>query len=245
MGKYALSLLLVIMMPLHSSAAEYEGDKRDPFESFNRVMWDFNYKVVDPVVRPVAHAYDDYVPQLVRNSVGSFTDNLKTPFSTVNHLLRGQPKSAGWQALRFTINSTVGILGLFDVASDMGLPHFDEEEFGAVLFTYGVPNGPYLMLPFFGPTTVRHGLGSIVDGSYFPYTSMNFDQQLGYYVVDGIETRASIRDQEGLLNNAFDSYSFVKEAFFQMQAHALYYGEPPQNDEESDDLSDYLDEIDF
>ncbi|WP_298445125.1 VacJ family lipoprotein [uncultured Ferrimonas sp.] len=224
---------------------EAERDPRDPFESFNRVMWQFNYQVLDPVVRPAVHLYDDYVPKPVKNSVGSFVDNLDTPFSAVNHLLQWKPKTAGLEVLRFTINTTVGIFGLFDVAGEMGLPSHHHEEFGEVLHQVGVPNGPYLMLPILGPTTVRDEAGDYVDRLYFPYTLLNPWQNFGRWAVDGLNSRANLREQEALLDNALDPYVFAKEAYFQLLEYDLYDGQPPQPEPEDEEwLDEYLDEID-
>ncbi|QIZ75659.1 VacJ family lipoprotein [Ferrimonas lipolytica] len=241
---------LLLLLASNSLYAEEEtivdGDPRDPYESFNRAMWAFNYEFLDPVlVRPTVHAYDDYVPELVKDSIGSFLDNLDTPFTAVNNLLQWKPKQAGIETLRFTINTTVGILGLFDVASDMGLPAHQREEFGEVMEQANLGNGPYLMLPFFGPTTVRDEVGDYVDRMYPPLSTLSIWQDVGRWALDGVNTRAALREQEALIDESLDPYAFAREAYFQLLEYDVLDGELPQQDEESDEwLDDYLDEID-
>ncbi|WP_028116897.1 MlaA family lipoprotein [Ferrimonas senticii] len=240
-----LALLLLSVMPAQAQETADVKDQRDPFESFNRAMWYVNYNILDPVARPVVHAYDDYMPQPVKTGFSNFFDNFDAPFSAANHLLQWKPKKAGIEVLRFTINSTVGIFGIFDIASDMGLPAHHQEEFGEVMHKYGIPSGPYLMLPLFGPTTVRDGAGDLVDGLYFPYNHLNQAQTIGRWTMDGINDRAQVRDQEPLLDNALDPYVFVREAYFQMREYDIYDGKVPEQPQESDEwLDDYLDEID-
>jgi phospholipid-binding lipoprotein MlaA len=217
-------------------------DERDPFESINRVMWRFNYQFLDRYLyRPAVHAYADYVPLPAQDSVANFVANLDEPFSVVNNLLQGNGYDAANAGGRFLVNTTIGIAGLFDVASHFGWER-KQDQFGEVLGVWGVPDGPYLMLPVLGPSTVRDEVGDYVDRLYFPFSLMNTDQRIIRWVLDGFATRASIIDQEPILDNALDPYVFVKEAYYQNIEFRLYDGSPPvKQDDEL--LEEYLDEL--
>lgn len=219
-------------------------DPRDPIEPFNRLMWDFNYLFLDRYLfRPVVHAYADYVPEPARDSVENVVRNLDEPFSAVNNLLQAKPDWAANATARFLINSTFGVVGLFDVANHMGLPR-KQDEFGEVLGYWGVPNGPYLMLPVLGPSSVRDEVGDFIDKLYFPHSLFNFWQRAGLWALDGLSVRSKLIDQEALLDNALDPYVFTKEAYFQYVEYQLYDGNLPEKEEEDDLLEEYLDEID-
>lgn len=153
-------------------------DPRDPFEGFNRAMWDFNYLYLDRYLyRPVAHGYNDYIPTPAKTGINNFVQNLEEPSSLVNNVLQGK---WGWAANaggRFTINSTVGLLGVIDVADMMGMSR-KQDEFNEVLGYYGVPNGPYFMAPFAGPYVVRELASDWVDGLYFPLSELTMWQSI-------------------------------------------------------------------
>ena len=219
------------------------NDPRDPFEGFNRAMWDLNYLYFDKYLfRPVAHGYNDYIPQPVKTGLDNFVRNFEEPNSMVNNALQGK---WGWSANaggRFTINSTIGLLGIIDVADMMGMPRKDDD-FNEVLGYYGVPNGPYFMAPFLGPYVTRELASDWVDSLYFPLSEFTFWQSALKWGLKGLHTRAAAIDQERLLDNALDPYTFVKEAYFQHMDYKVYDGNVPQNQQDDELLDEYMDEL--
>jgi len=235
--------------------SEYEMN--DPFEPFNRVMWDFNYKVMDAYIyRPVTENYVEFVPKPGRKAINNFVSNFDEPSTFVNNLLQFNFKYSAQAFFRFSVNSTFGLLGFLDVADKLGVPR-RKETFSNVLGRWSVPNGPYLMLPFIGPESTRELVGGVVDGLYFPFSYLSFGEEVGLEVFDGLDTRESLLGQEGLLEQSLDPYLFVKNAYIQYKTFVFLEGdnqlnliESQQSDlyddqlEEFDDFEDYLDEID-
>lgn len=220
------------------------NDPRDPIEGFNRAMWNFNYEFMDRYFyRPVAHGYRDYVPFPVKTGVNNFITNLNEPSSFVNNTLQGK---WGWAANaggRFTINTTLGLLGIIDVADMMGLPR-KQDSFNEVLGYYGVPNGPYFMAPFVGPYVTRELASDWVDNLYFPFSEFTFWQALVKWGLESLHKRAEVIDQERLIDNALDPYTFVKEAYFQHMDYKVYDGDVPVDLDEDELLDEYLEELD-
>ncbi|MGB0894780.1 MAG: MlaA family lipoprotein [Parashewanella sp.] len=218
-------------------------DERDPFEGFNRAIWNFNYNYVDRyLLKPVAHGYNDYVPTPVKSGLDNFVQNLDEPSSLVNNTLQGKWKYALNAGGRFAINSTIGLLGLIDVADMMGM-HRKQDKFSEVLGYYDVPNGPYFMLPFMGPMVTRELTSNWVDGLYFPLSEMTMWQSVAAFTFKGINARAERIGQERLLDNALDPYTFVKDAYLQNVDFKLHDGQTaPEQDDEL--LDEYLDELD-
>jgi len=219
-------------------------DPRDPIEGFNRAMWDFNYLFLDRhFYRPVAHGYNDYVPRPVKTGIHNFVSNLDEPSALVNNTLQGK---WGWAANaggRFTINSTMGLLGVIDVADMMGLPR-KQDEFNEVLGYYGVPNGPYFMAPFLGPYVTREVASDWVDGLYFPLSEITVWQSLLKWGLENLHRRAGAIDQERLVDNALDPYTFVKEAYFQHMDYKVYDGDVPVDLDEDELLDEFMQELD-
>ncbi len=219
-------------------------DPRDPIEGFNRAMWDFNFLFMDRYFyRPVAHGYNDYVPRPVKTGINNFVLNLDEPSALVNNTLQGK---WGWAANaggRFTINSTMGLLGVIDVANMMGLPR-KHDEFNEVLGYYGVPNGPYFMAPFLGPYVTREITTDWVDGLYFPLSEITLWQSLLKWGLENLHKRAVAIDQERLVDNALDPYTFVKEAYFQHMDYKVYDGDVPVDLDEDELLDEFMQELD-
>ncbi len=219
------------------------SDERDPFEGFNRAMWNINYNYLDKfLIRPVAHGYSDYVPQPVRTSFDNFVQNLEEPSSLVNNTLQGKWKWAANAGGRFTINSTIGLLGLFDVAEMMGLSR-KQDDFSEVLGYYGVPNGPYFMLPAYGPTVTREIASNWVDGLYFPISDLTTWQSITKWTLKALNARADAIPQERLLDNALDPYTFVKDAYIQHVDYKLHDGQVPDEQDDDELVDDYLNEL--
>lgn len=217
-------------------------DPRDPFEALNRVIWDINYEVIDKnIYRPVAHGYNDHVPLPVKSGINNFVRNFEEPSSMVNNALQGKWKWAANAGGRFTLNSTIGILGVVDVADMMGLPR-KRDEFNEVLGYYGVPNGPYFMMPFLGPYVTRELASDWVDGLYFPLSDFTMWQSALKWGLKSLHSRAAAIDQERLLDNALDPYIFVKDAYFQHMDYKVFDGDVPL-EQEDDLLDEYMLEL--
>lgn len=216
----------------------------DPFEGFNRAMWNLNYNYLDPyIARPVSVAYVDYTPTPVRKGIMNFLSNLDEPASMVNSILSLNGKEAVTHFNRFWINTIFGLGGLIDIASAADINKPNERRFGDTLGYYGVPNGPYLMLPFYGPVTFR-GFGDSADQLYPMLGLLNFWEGLGKWLFEGMEDRAALVQQEAMLDNSPDPYVFTRDAYIQYKDFIATYGEdqPAQKADNFDDS--YLDEID-
>ncbi len=199
--------------------ATAEVVQHDPYEGFNRSMYDFNMTVDKNLLKPVANGYKSVTPVFVQSRVSNFFTNLKGINVVINDLLQGKFRQSASDAGRFTTNSTIGLLGLFDVASDFGFEN-NVEDFGQTLAVWGVEQGPYLVLPLFGPTTLRDGTAVVFDkaanpGTYLPGTG----------IVEGISDRANA---EGALNfideAALDPYVFMRESFLQYRTSLVNDG---------------------
>lgn len=221
------------------------GGSSDPFEPLNRASWKFNYDYLDKyALRPVVHGYVAWVPQPLRNGVGNFVHNFDEPSNTLNNLLVGRVLDSGQSVLRFALNSTVGLLGFIDVADGMGLSE-RHMEMKTVLGKATVNEGPYFMIPVYGPTTMRGLIGDTVDGLYFPYAKMSWTMRAGHWALDGLDSRSRLVDQEAVLDNSLDPYLSAKDFYLQYQEGQVQDGKAPAKDKESDEeLNKYMDEID-
>jgi phospholipid-binding lipoprotein MlaA len=226
----------------------------DPFEPVNRLMWDFNYQILDSYIyRPVTETYVDWVPTVGRKAINNFVLNFEEPSTMVNNLIQLNFKSSVQAFFRFSVNSTFGIAGFIDVAEKLGVPR-RRESFSNVLGHWFVPNGPYLMVPFLGPRSTRKLVGGFVDGLYFPFNYLTFEQELGLDVLDALDVRESLLGQEALLEQSLDPYLFVRDAYIQNEAFKVYGKEsedtsqPRQENKETEEfdinLDEFMDEID-
>ncbi|MFC4700086.1 VacJ family lipoprotein [Glaciecola siphonariae] len=227
-----------------NQAKEDRESIADPFEGVNRVVWDFNRDVLDRfILKPITQGYVYVTPQPIRTGLLNAAENIGEPATAINSLLQGKPSDSFASASRFVINSTVGILGIFDVAKSMGIER-KEEEFTQVLGSWSIGTGPYLMLPVFGPSDVRNFVGSFVDRYYWPETVLEDPYTVGAAVVRLIETRAALLEQEANLERSLDQYLFVRDAYFQRSAFELSDGKLGQKtqeelEEEADDFADF------
>jgi phospholipid-binding lipoprotein MlaA len=222
------------------------SDPKDPLESINRASWTFTWDYADKyVLKPASEGYVEYMPTGLRSGVHNMALNLNEPSTIINNLLQAKFSDAAKTTGRFVLNSTIGLLGFFDPASDFGWNR-KQEEFGEVLGSYGVGDGPYLVIPALGPSSVREEVGDFVDRYYWPLAIIDFWPNIVRAGVLGLEARASLADQEAILNDAIDPYEFVKNAYFQNMQFKVYDGNPPIeiNDEEEEDLDAYLEELD-
>lgn len=208
----------------------------DPFEKVNRQVDAFNFQLDRAVLKPVAKAYVSVVPDPARRCVSNFFSNLGELPTALNNLLQGKPAAAASDTCRFVLNSTVGVLGCFDVASTMGLAR-SNEDFGQTLGRWGAGPGPYIVLPLFGPSDVRDAFGKVADIEADP---------LGYarpvkiiYIatpVKLVDTRASLLQAEDVIEGAaLDRYSFTRDAYLQRRRYLVYDGNPPPLKDQDDD----------
>lgn len=197
----------------------------DPLESFNRSVFQFNEAVDRAVLQPVATTYEDVVPSLARRGVRNFFNNLRDAWSFVNNVLQLKPIAAGDSVLRFGVNSVMGLGGLLDVAGEMRIPRHTED-FGQTIGYWGVPAGPYLVLPLLGPSTVRDTAALPVD--YLGDPLFYVDPWGVRYSLAGlrlIDTRANLLRTTSLLSDvALDKYSFVRDAHLQYRRAAVGVG---------------------
>ncbi|MDO5055045.1 MAG: VacJ family lipoprotein [Pasteurella oralis] len=219
------------------------GERKDPLEGFNRTMWDFNYKVVDPyLLKPVATGWKEYVPTPVKSGLTNVTNNLDEPASFVNRLLSGDFKKAMVHFNRFWINTVFGLGGLIDVASYSDpLKIENNSRFGDTLGRYGVETGSYAMLPLYGPATPRQDIGNLADTTY-PMLSLLGPWGLVKWGIQGIDSRANALDKETLLEQSQDPYITFREAYFQNLEYRVKDGKV--NAPEQDLSQDILNEID-
>lgn len=222
------------------------ADPKDPLESLNRTMWDFNYEILDEyLLRPTAVVYVDYMPQMARTGLLNVAENLEEPSNGLNNLLQGKMDGTFVSIGRFLLNSSVGLFGLIDVASHIGLDPA-EEEFGEVLGKWGVDTGPYLMIPALGPSDIRSSIGDAVDSSYSPIDGLNFYFSFLRMSIKALEGRAMLLKQEQQLNSSLDPYAFVKSAYFQNLEFKVKDGKIEKTEEEAaleDDIDAFLNDL--
>jgi phospholipid-binding lipoprotein MlaA len=204
---------------------------RDPLERANRAVFRFNDAADRMVLRPVTVAYTKALPPQVRTGIHNVLANLTAPATVANDLLQGKPKAAGKSTARFAVNSTIGLLGLFDPASDIGLVEHSED-FGQTLRRWGVPEGPYLMVPLLGPYSLSHGFGRLVDSPISPpYAGTDeVSVTLGLLALDSVDTRAGLLGVDEEARAAFDPYLFVRDAYWQNRIFEILDGDVPEED---------------
>lgn len=208
----------VTMLPVLAQASE-----EDPWVGYNRFMFNINDTVDAYTLKPVAKGYKAYTPQFVRTGIHNFFGNIGDTRNLLNDVLQGKIYAAGIDTSRFIFNTTIGLLGFVDVATAMGLPANDED-FGQTLGVWGVPNGPYVVLPFFGPSTVRDTFGKLPDGVLA--TGLFIDHvptRNVTYAVDVVDIRASLLSAERLITG--DRYTFVRNAYLQSREFKMKDGD--------------------
>lgn len=208
----------------------------DPFEGFNRSVDGFNQVIDQVAIKPVAQGYTSVVPPEIRGCVTNFFANLDDVNSAINNLLQAKPKRAFTDICRFAINSTLGLFGLVDIATEFGLERTGED-FGQTLGYWGFGSGPYLVLPFFGPSSLRDFPGRVVDSqlSLLPKHEP-VDERNVATAVDVVDTRARLIPATDLVDRvALDKYSFVRDAFLARRASQVRDGAPEAADRELDD----------
>lgn len=213
--------------PTKQDADAPPPNPKDPYEDFNRAMFEFNDTIDRAILKPVAQGYRYITPDGVEAGISRFYNNLGSPINIINNLLQAKFLAALIETGRFIINSTIGVLGFFDPARKFGLEEQDED-FGQTLAVWGVPSGPYLVLPFLGPSTIR-ATGGMVPGYYsHPLTYYDNDgEELGLNVMMVIDIRAQLLDLEVYIKDVYDPYSFIRDAYLQRRKYLIYDGNPP------------------
>ncbi len=235
----AISMLLILSAGCAGTQSRHTDPENDPWEGFNRKTHSFNMALDKSVARPIAKVYNAITPKPVQSGVRNFFRNLDYPVTFINQVLQGKFKQSGINTGRFLINSTIGILGLFDVATRMGIPDYDED-FGQTLAKWGYTDSRYLVLPLFGPSTFRDGIGRSIYGYAHPVSYVAREEHLYTpMVVNLIQTRAAFLNQDDTLSDAYDPYTLVRDAWLQNREFKIYDGNPPLVDYDA-----YLDELD-
>ncbi len=226
-----ISALLGVAL-LAGCASGPNANPKDPLEPFNRGVYQFNDAVDTAVLKPVATAYRDVTPRLIRQGVGNFFGNLQDVWSTVNSALQLNGPATSDNAGRVMINSLIGIGGIFDVASDLGIQKHTKD-FGLTLGHWGVASGPYLMLPLLGPSTLRDTAALPVDSQGDVVGNLNHvptrNTTMAVRIVD--QREGLLKATEMLDKIALDKYSFVRDAYLQRRRSAVYDGNPPEEDD--------------
>ena len=221
--------LLCLLLLSGCATVDADRDPRDPWEGFNRGVYSFNETFDQYVAQPVARGYVAVLHQEIRTRVSNFFANIQDLLIGANNFLQGKFEDGVNDWARFTFNSTFGLLGLHDVASDLGLEKHNED-FGQTLGRWGAGPGPYLVLPFLGSSTVRDATGTAVDWAVQPVGEVRpialRNTLYGLYFVD---TRAQLLDASRILEEAaLDKYVFQRDAYLQRRRSLIYDGSPPR-----------------
>lgn len=232
-----LSLSLAVAGVLGGCATS--GNPKDPVEGFNRAVFDFNDMLDKGFIKPVAQGYDTVLPPQVRTGISNVFGNIDDIFIAVNNLLQGKVTAAASDVGRVFLNTTIGVLGIFDVASEAGLEKHDED-FGQTFGRWGAVDGPYLVLPLLGPSTLRDAVGKGVDLKADPLGTINkVPTRNRTIALRNINERARLLPTDKIVEEAaLDRYSYIRDAYLQMRRSKVYDGEPPR---ESDNAAENAD----
>jgi phospholipid-binding lipoprotein MlaA len=221
--KWTMLLLTGILLS-NQAVADSTETTEDPWEGFNRKVFVFNDTLDTYALKPVAKGYRAITPDPVENGISRMFSNLGEIRNVLNDLLQGKFSQAGNDTGRFLVNTTIGLVGFFDVADDLGMPKSDGEDFGQTLGAWGVGEGPYLVLPLFGPATLRDGPAKVVDMLVNPISEVDHvPTRNTIYGVDVVSTRADLLKAEKLIKG--DKYSFIRDVYLQRREHLVEDGQ--------------------
>ena len=221
-----LTPILFIGLLLTGCASSPSNNPQDPFESYNRSVFKFNQSLDKNILKPVAQGYNAVLPKPVRTMLHNFFSNLDDVCVTFNDVLQGKLKQASSDGSRVLFNSTFGIFGLFNVTDRL---EKHNEDFGQTLGYWGIGSGPYLMLPFFGPSSVRDGVGMYGDGLTDVILNMhNIPVRDTAYVIGKVDARAGLLEQEKVLDDVEDRYAFIRDFYLARRQSLVYDGNPPR-----------------
>jgi phospholipid-binding lipoprotein MlaA len=218
---------------LVAGCATAGGSPQDPIEPLNRVVFGFNETFDQVLLKPVAQGYRAVLPEIVRTGVTNFFSNIEDIWIAANNLIQGKPESALQDLMRVTINTVIGVGGLIDVASDAGLDKHNED-FGQTLGRWGFGSGPYIVLPFLGPSSVRDGVARIgVDIAVDPVWNIHrVPARNTVYSGRAVNARADVLDAGRVMEEAaLDKYRFVRDSYLQRRRNLVYDGDPPRERE--------------
>lgn len=230
-GTHKLGGVVFALLLTGCATAEDPSGANDPYEHFNRQVFDFNRGVDKAVIKPVAEAYVEGVPVPVRDSLHNFFVNIDLPITFANDLLQGELERGSETFLRFTVNTTIGLGGLVDVATNEFHWPFHTEDFGQTLAVWGVQEGPYLVLPIVGPDPPRDAAGQVVDIAFDPLTYVNFHGAFwvsaGKAVLEGIDLRSrNLESLDSIERQSIDFYASVRSLYRQNRNNEIRNGAP-------------------
>jgi len=234
------ALLIAASVFLQGCATPGRTTSADPWQGVNRGIYKFNEGLDKAVLKPVAKGYRFVLPNWLRAATGRVLANVSYPSVAVNQLLQGKPKLFFQDTGRFLANSTLGLGGIFDVADRMHMPAHDED-FGQTLAVWGVPSGPYFMLPLLGPSSLRDAPSKISDYFLRPIRYTDLEPLFDYSetVLRIVDTRANLLSSDATLDSAYDKYGIIRDAWVQRREYLIYDGNPPEEAlEELEDLED-------
>lgn len=211
-------------------AAPVVRSRKDPFEGWNRGVFSFNEAVDTAVLKPAAQAYRDVVPEYLRGLVDNVFGNIADAWSVINHFLQGKVESGLTMGMRVVTNSVLGFGGLLDIGTEIGLER-QSEDFGQTLGRWGMPPGPYLVLPILGPSTLRDTAALAADMQVSPSTFIDDTRatQLSVTLLQAVSTRAGLLGASKVLDDvALDKYSFLRDAYLARRRNQVYDGNPPE-----------------
>ena len=236
-ARFRTALVLGLLSLTLFAGCASTNNPRDPLEPINRAVYQFNDGLDKVVMKPVATVYREALPDFVRTGVTNFFSNLYDILTALNSLLQGKIADAASDVGRIAVNSTIGIAGLFDVATEIGLEKH-KEDFGQTLGRWGIGDGPYLQIPFLGPSSIRDAVGTFVDVKADPIGWIWRDHIAtrnslwGLYFVN---LRAILLDSTKILEEAaLDPYEFQRDAYLQRRRNLIYDGNPPPQKEEDE-----------
>ena len=230
---------LLALLALAGCASGPERDPRDPLEPWTRAVYKFNDQVDQVIAQPVARGYRRVVPGEIRDRVRNFFSNIADPLIGVNNVLQGKFEDGFLDGMRFIVNSTVGLFGIHDVATAMALEKHNED-FGQTFGRWGAAPGPYLVLPFFGSSDLRDGIGWVADIYADPMTEIRpREVQYLMYGLRFTQTRTDLLEASRILEEAaLDKYTFQRDAYLQRRRSLVYDGHPPREPEPEDEDDD-------
>lgn len=218
------------------AAPPEERAETDPWEPLNRQIHGFNRGFDKVLLKPLAKGYEFVIPQFFRTGVRNFSSNLRQPLNAIGAFLQGKGGNGGTQTVRFLYNSTFGLLGILDVATPLGFER-QNEDFGQVFATWGIPDGPYVVLPILGPRTVRDAVATPLNIAADPliwYENSAIRDRL--YVLRLIDVRQSLLSADVLYESSADPYIALREAYLQNRLFLIYDGDPPLDDDFYDEF---------
>jgi phospholipid-binding lipoprotein MlaA len=235
---YTLVLLLAFFMSACTTVPTERRVASDPWEPLNRTIFSVNVAADNVSTKPIAKGYRKVIPGPIRKGVSNFFRNLTTPQSAINNFLQGKPARGLSEVGRFLFNSTLGVGGLVDIATIGGMDEYPED-FGQTLAVWGVPDGPYVMVPILGPQTLRDAVMLPIDiavDPLFHYEKGSLRQNL--YILRLIDLRYRVLPADKLLEESKDPYLTLRESFLQNREYEIYDGEPPVDDDFFDEFMD-------